>query len=162
MKIIAKKILDKYNTSNGLKTDIIGIAKQMGFLLLQQNSPFYAALLINKHSQFSVGKYKANQCIIVNANLDYDIKRFFIAFLLAVYIKNANIECLGYKVSKRTCIEDLYLYNAEEYDYACDLLVPYDKIKIILKRVNSYFLVRLSIEFDVPYEIVKRQVDRYG
>ncbi|MBR5614991.1 MAG: ImmA/IrrE family metallo-endopeptidase [Clostridia bacterium] len=166
-KEIAKKtedLLKEYNidTMNGV--DIIGLAKQMGFVVgnagLDDNDDGF--IMVNRDADKILG-IETTKLIGVNANRDYVDKRFIIAHELGHYV----LHCRNDKIYAHR--ESAHGRSDEENDvdfFAACLLMPADAFSAAFEKIkaNSFTekIKELQKIFDVPFESVARRIDELG
>ena len=163
MRDAIKNILKQYNLYR-IPVDIVKLAQNLGFTILQQELDYDGAILSNNES-FKIDGKDYNKAILININQIPTRKRFTIAHELIHWI-NASEEERQHLYAHRD--DNLTEYN-EEPDinaWASELLMPSGLLKNFLKNLD-YFYISPSIiyevanAFNVSYAAAQIRLEKY-
>ena len=159
----AKQLLDTYGMNSDCSIDIVLLARNMGFSVLNANlEPDEDGFIIVNENIKKLPNVGTNKVIAVNARRDYEDKRFIIAHEIGHYVFREEKVVFAHRENSHGRSER---ENDLDYFAAC-LLMPEEAFKKAFeerKRTSLSILVDyLAAKFEVPYISALRRMEEIG
>lgn len=165
----AQRVLDSYGYDGIDAVEIIDLAKQEGFVVVEADFADHSdgMILVNMKEKKILGQ-DTQKIILVNRDLENDFKRFVIAHELGHYFLDGNNQDKNYILAHRdSSVRDDDEHEREMDYFAACLLMPratfthvWDVAKALLEEtgVTSALVALLAHYFNVPSRSVERRM----
>lgn len=156
----AKQLLDTYGMNSDRSIDIVFLARNMGFSILNANlDPNEDGFIIVNETLGTLPNVGTNKVIAVNAHRDYEDKRFIIAHELGHYVFRDEKNIFAHRENRHGRNE-----NENDLDYfAACLLMPEESFRKAAEERNrtslSVLVDYLAARFEVPYLSALRRME---